>query len=72
MDSDTVTRAEATNAVESNSSSRNRRETARPRRPKGANERGGPGADRGRRRASAWCPPDSPKPFRRILKKYIA
>jgi len=46
-----LTRIEATNAVASNSSSRTRRETARPR--KGADERGGPGADRGRRHASA-------------------
>ena len=44
-------RVEATNAVASNSSSRTRQETARPR--KGADERGRPGADRGWRRASA-------------------
>ena len=47
----TRTSVEAANAVASDSSSRTRRETARPR--KGAGELGGPGADRGPRRASA-------------------
>jgi len=44
-------RVEATSAVASDSSARTRRETARPR--KEADKRGGPGADRCRRRASA-------------------